>query len=370
MDREARRRLLDTKLETLESQIESLAILQRQRANLATERNKLAPVESFPPELLVEAFSYLPELPSAAVMHVSRRWHQICIGVSCLWTIVKCEKWNGGMIDLATRPGAVLCPIAAARAMAPTLQKLDLGIVGKPQTFAALEGVEFPCLHVLRLRCHAGDHGMSGDEDGDDDDHAPVVSDLPVIPGLRELSLDRMNVDLGGWMRASPLALTRLSLYRSGPIPVYTLRMGRTAIRHRSDTVLGLLQKCSIEEGEPAVAQFVQHLTVPPGCGLWMTFDDVPSPRVEPLVFVRKNVISAFSLKYHTMVISARAGSYFVEMTSTVYSRRQIKSLSSLLPEDGDEPLQLRPFIQTLWVSSIYHVELRYLGNLSGDVAH
>nr|GAT53131.1 predicted protein [Mycena chlorophos] len=87
-----------------------LAVLEAEILELKIERNTLSPISRLSAELLVEIFSYLaPALPADALVHVCRRWHELCMGVASLWACIHLKHWAPdrllGALELSgTRP--------------------------------------------------------------------------------------------------------------------------------------------------------------------------------------------------------------------------------------------------------------------------
>ncbi|KAF7298459.1 hypothetical protein MKEN_01371000 [Mycena kentingensis (nom. inval.)] len=178
----------------------------------------LSPVEKVPPEILVEIFKLLPELPSASVMLVCRWWHDVCVSATSLWTDVVSEDWDVRAVACAlkysegrpkslhirdmvtwdaTNSGSQL------RQLAPSLRVLD--VTGRSSAMsrhaASFNGVELTQMSFLRLWTT----GLGG-----------VKVDISA-PLLRELYLKTLRPTSAAWDRL-PSSLTHLELSWCGPL--------------------------------------------------------------------------------------------------------------------------------------------------------
>ncbi|KAF7332711.1 F-box domain-containing protein [Mycena kentingensis (nom. inval.)] len=396
-----RRLSLDQQFATLGSQISAL---QRQYADIAAERNKLAPIEAFPPELLVEVFSHLPELPMIAVMHVCRRWHQVCVGASSLWTTVECEKeWDSRAIDLATRySGSRLVSLRAARleslpshaslqlrALAPKLCELHLSTKDTDRAVlaAAVTDIELPRLHKLELwSAH-----LAGGEDDSDEDESLMVS--LAIPAIRQLSLERVSLQLEPYVGI--ISLTKLSLRHCPSVLPHTLlrvlngcpALTEFGLTHSlaepqdpadrvpalPDVHLALLEDFYLEEDDTHVGVIADHLSIPPECNIYLDIGPTHVDlAVECLRFARRIVDRAHSdsLVFDVVVISSlNDGTYIVEVGAEASNDRGnvLKQIQGYVPDEEDIPAPIIPFVEALWLPTIEALVLGQIEDLARE---
>ncbi|KAI8998980.1 hypothetical protein BD414DRAFT_140839 [Trametes punicea] len=210
----------------IEAEQESLRRLEAEIVEIVALRNKFAPINLLPPELLIQIFSHLQSNGDlVAATHVCGHWRAVATGAPELWTSFKFEDVSlatafferSKTLPLAlylklTAKHTVHEMIAVVEPHVYRIHFLDVEFLSLDDVVAFSTEFDRPALALKKLGLYLEEKALD-----EPPDIVTALEDIPqMFPNVQELALDNLPfVDL-----LNPLNLTVLHL--DGFLPSFT----------------------------------------------------------------------------------------------------------------------------------------------------